>query len=227
MTLNETGSKRAVRIDVISDVVCPWCFVGKKRLEEALEIASDLDAQVYWRPFQLDGTIPQGGIPRQDYLDKKFGPERAKTIYQRIEGIGAEAGIPFAFGKIKVSPNTLDAHRLIRWAQATGAQAAVKQRLFELFFLEGQDIGDHNVLAQVAEDNGIGREAALRLLASETDRDEVKGEVEMAARMGVTGVPFFIFNNRLALSGAQPAEVIVQAMRQSLEAGHDENPDEA
>lgn len=214
MAVNDNAQK--LRIDVISDVVCPWCFVGKKRLEEALSLADDVEAEVYWRPFQLDGTIPQGGIPRQDYLDRKFGPERAKTVYERIKGVGAEAGIPFAFDKIAISPNTLDAHRLIRWAQATGSQSQVKQRLFELFFLEGKDIGDHSVLADVAEDFGIGREAALRLLASDTDRDEVKGEVEMASRMGVTGVPFFIFNNKLALSGAQPAEVIVQAMRQAL-----------
>jgi len=214
MAVNDNAQK--LRIDVISDVVCPWCFVGKKRLEEALSLADDVEAEVYWRPFQLDGTIPQGGIPRQDYLDRKFGPERAKTVYERIKGVGAEAGIPFAFDKIAISPNTLDAHRLIRWAQATGSQSQVKQRLFELFFLEGKDIGDHSVLADVAEDFGIGRDAALRLLASDTDRDEVKGEVEMASRMGVTGVPFFIFNNKLALSGAQPAEVIVQAMRQAL-----------
>lgn len=217
---NQSSEKtQKLRIDVISDVVCPWCFVGKKRLEEALAIADDIEAEVYWRPFQLDGTIPQGGIPRQEYLDRKFGPERAKTVYERIKGVGAEAGIAFAFDKIAISPNTLDAHRLIRWAQATGTQNAVKQWLFELFFLEGKDIGDHAVLADVAEEHGIGRETALRLLASDADREDVKGEVEMASRMGVTGVPFFIFDNKLALSGAQPADVIVQAMRQALEPG--------
>ena len=207
----------ALRIDVVSDVVCPWCFVGKRRLEEALVLASDLDAHVTFRPFQLDNTIAPGGIPREEYLNRKFGPERAKNMYGRLEGLGREVGIPFAFDKIKISPNTLDAHRLLRWAQATGEQAAVKERLMELFFIEGADIGDHRVLADVAAAHGIERAVAERLLASDADCDSVREEIEAASRMGVTGVPFFIFNNAIAVSGAQPAEVLVQAMRQALQ----------
>ena len=213
----EGGLVHDVRIDVISDVVCPWCYVGKRRLEEALAQASDLSAGVFWRPYQLDGTIPHGGIARKEYLDRKFGPDRAGQMYGRLEGIGREVGIPFAFDKIKISPNTLDAHRLLRWAQTAGTQGEVKEHLLRLFFVEGVDIGDHDVLADVAAQHGIERDVALRLLAGDADRDAVRGEIEMAARMGVTGVPFFIFNNRLAVSGAQPAEVLVQAMRQAME----------
>lgn len=222
MSQNETptGSPFAdanlMHIDVISDVVCPWCFVGKRRLEEALALAGDIEAHVTFRPFQLDGTIPPGGIAREEYLNRKFGPERAKNMYGRLEGLGREVGIPFAFDKINISPNTLDAHRLLRWAQATGEQAAVKERLLELFFIEGADIGDHSVLADVAAAHGIERAVAERLLASDADRDNVREDIEAASRMGVTGVPFFIFNNAIAVSGAQPAEVLVQAMRQAM-----------
>ncbi|MGE3248545.1 MAG: DsbA family protein [Beijerinckiaceae bacterium] len=211
-----------LRIDVVSDVVCPWCFLGKKRLEEALAAMPGVQAEVFWRPFQLDGTIRKGGIPREEYLTKKFGPERNKHMYDRITGLGKEAGIDFDFDAIKISPNTLDAHRLLRWAQAAGTQSAVKERLFELFFIEGKDIGDPAVLAEVAEDFGIGRDAAGRLLAGDADEDAVQEEIEMARRMGVQGVPFFIFNNKVAVSGAQPAEVLVQAAQQAMAAGTNE-----
>lgn len=217
--MSETAaSGDRVRIDVVSDVVCPWCFVGKRRLEQALTLASDIDADVFWRPFQLDGTIPKGGIPRQEYLDRKFGPNRAKDMYGRLEKLGEEVGIPFAFDKIKVSPNTLDAHRLLRWAQTVGTQGAVKERLLTLFFIEGADIGDPQVLADVGAANGLERALVERLLAGNTDESEVLEEIATAQRMGINGVPFFIFNSRVGASGAQPADVIVQGIRQSMAA---------
>ena len=211
-----SGVSGPLRIDVVSDVVCPWCYVGKKRLEEALEALPEVHAEIFWRPFQLDGTIPQGGIPREEYLTKKFGANRAHDMYARLEGIGREAGIPFDFKSIKISPNTLDAHRLLRWAQAVGTQSEVKEQLFKLFFIEGKDIGDHELLAQVAAENGIEKDVAARLLASDADVEAVREEIETAARMGVTGVPFFIFNSKIAVSGAQPSEVLIQAVQHCL-----------
>ncbi len=206
-----------VRIDVVSDVVCPWCFVGKRRLEQALALTPDIPSSVFWRPFQLDGTIPKGGIAREEYLNRKFGATRAKDMYGRLEKLGEEVGIPFAFGKIKISPNTLDAHRLLRWAQAAGSQGAVKEKLLTLFFIEGVDIGDPQVLADTGAAHGLDRDTVLRLLAGDTDEAEVREEIENVQRMGINGVPFFIFNSRVGASGAQPAEVIAQAMRQAME----------
>lgn len=213
----------SLRIDIVSDVVCPWCYLGKKRLEEALATLPDVHAEIFWRPFQLDGTIPKGGISREEYLTKKFGPNRNRDNYARLEGIGKEANIDFRFDAIKKSPNTLDAHRLLRWAQAVGTQSAVKQRLFQLYFTEGKDIGDHEILAQVAAENGIEKDVALRLLASDTDVAAVREEIDTASRMGITGVPFFIFNSKIAVSGAQPAEVLVQAVQQCLVQSQDQD----
>lgn len=215
------SAEAAVRIDVVSDVVCPWCFVGKRRLEQALQLTPDLTTTVYWRPFQLDGTVPKGGIARADYLNRKFGADRAKDMYGRLERIGEEVGIAFAFDRIKTQPNTLDAHRLLRWAQDVGTQSAVKERLLTLFFLEGADIGDPEILADVGAANGLDRATTLRLLGGATDEAEVREEVASIQRMGINGVPFFIFNNRVGASGAQPAETLVQGMRQSLASDED------
>jgi predicted DsbA family dithiol-disulfide isomerase len=210
------GVNDGARIDVVSDVVCPWCFVGKRRLEQAIALAPDVPASIFWRPFQLDGTIPQGGIPREEYLNRKFGVNRAKDMYARLEKLGEEVGIPFAFEKIKVSPNTLDAHRLLRWAQTVGTQSAVKERLLTLFFIEGEDIGDHDLLAEVGAQNGLDRAVIERLLSGTTDEEEVREEIATAQRMGINGVPFFIFNNKVGASGAQPAEVLLQGIRQGM-----------
>ena len=211
------GDRKTVTIDVVADVVCPWCFVGRKRLEEALAQATDIDAEIRWRPFQLDATIPKGGISRKDYMERKFGPDRAESMHERLEEVGYEAGIPFAFDKIERSPNTLDAHRLLHWAQTVGTQDAVDEELFRGYFVEGKDIGDPDVLADIASRHGLDREVVKRLLAGNADEAEVQSEIEAAQRIGVTGVPFFIFNGRLAVSGAQPAEVLVSAMRQATQ----------
>lgn len=205
-----------LRVDVVSDVVCPWCFIGKRRLEQALASLPEVHAEVFWRPFQLDGTIPKGGISREEYLTRKFGPERNKQMYERLVGLGQEAGISFHFDAIKISPNTLDAHRVVRWAQTVGTQSAAVERLLELFFVEGKDVGDPAVLAEVAAEHGIERPVAERLLAGEADEAEVRAEIETAQRMGIQGVPFFIFDSKVAISGAQPAEVLVQAVQHAM-----------
>jgi predicted DsbA family dithiol-disulfide isomerase len=214
---NLDPARTQIEIDVVSDVVCPWCFVGKRRLEAARALAPDLDIVVRWRPYQLDDTIPPGGIPRAQYLARKFGPEKAAEIYNRLNAVGAEAGIAFKFDAITRSPNTLDAHRLIHWAGESGLQDAVKERLLNLYFLEGADVGDPDVLASAAAACGMDGAAVRAKLASDDDKDAVRADIEKAQSIGVNGVPFFIIDGRLGLSGAQPPEAIVAAMREALE----------
>lgn len=208
----------AVHIDIVSDVMCPWCFIGKKRFEKALRaLGGEIDVEVHWRPFQLDPTLPREGKDRDTYLAEKFGGiERARELYRNIEEAGAGEGIPFRFDTIAVSPNTLDAHRLIRWAQnaGEGVQARVVERLFELFFLEGTNIADHSVLIDVAREAGMDAAIVGSLLASDADRVAVQEEIATAQRMGVTGVPCFILENKYAVMGAQDAETIADAIRQ-------------
>lgn len=220
-TSNAKG-KPKVTVDIVSDVVCPWCYVGKRRLEEALAMTPDLDIDLRWRPFQLDASIPPGGISREEYVNRKFGPDRAKEIYARIRGVGAEAGIPFAFEKIMRSPNTLDAHRLLRWALEAGCQEMLKERLLKLYFIEGADVGDHDVLARAAADCGMDAQTVRQRLATDEDVDAVRADIDAAQRMGVNGVPFFIINGRYGVSGAQSAETLAQAFRQASQEEQEE-----
>lgn len=213
--MSNEGAKRKVTVDIVSDVVCPWCFIGKRRLEGALAMAPDLDIDLRWRPFQLDSTIPPGGISRKEYMDRKFGPERAATVHDRVREVGAEVGIPFAFEKITRSPNTLDAHRVLRWALEAGCQALLKERLMQLYFLEGADVGDIDVLAKAAGECGMDASDVRRRLASDEDVETVRAEIDRIHKLGVNGVPFFIVAGKYGLSGAQPSEIIVQALRQA------------
>ncbi len=207
---------QTVSIDVVSDAVCPWCYIGKRHLGAALDTLEGIRPEIRWRPYQLDATIPPGGMSRADYLSRKFGPERITQMNARLTQAGAGAGISFALEKIARSPNTLDAHRLIRWAQPSGAQDGVVERLFQLYFEEGADIGDRDLLADVAAAHGFERPLARRMLDAETDKEAVRGEIATAQRMGVTGVPFFIFDGKFALSGAQPPEAIAAAILKAL-----------
>ncbi|MEM7694426.1 MAG: DsbA family oxidoreductase [Pseudomonadota bacterium] len=204
-----------VSIDIVSDVMCPWCFVGKRRLEKALASLGDLPVEVRWHPFQLDATLPAEGKDRRKYLEEKFGgPERAKEIYARIEEAGTAEDIPFAFDKIEKSPNTLNAHRVIRWAGVEGVQDAVVERLFAAFFLEGADLSDTAVLARLAGEGGMEEAVVARLLSGEADLAETEADVVHAQAMGVTGVPCFILDRKYAVSGAQPADVLAGAIRE-------------
>ena len=207
--------RASITIDVVSDVVCPWCFVGKRKLEQALALVPELRVELNWRPFQLDPTIPQGGMSRRDYMTKKFGPEKIATIHERLEGIGAEAGIAFAFDKIERAPNTLDAHRVIRWAQPHGTQTALVDRLFMLYFIEGADIGDRDVLAKLAGEHGLDSRQVRAALDTNQDAVAVQQEIASAVRLGVSGVPFFILASRFGVSGAQPPELLADAIRKA------------
>ena len=212
--MNETNSEKPVLVDVVSDVMCPWCYIGKRRLEDALE-RSPHQIEIHWRPFQLDATLPAEGKDRQAYLAEKFGSaEQAGQIYKNVSDAGETEDIPFAFDKIEVSPNTLDAHRLIRWAG--GSSAALQERivedLFQAYFIYGENIGDHNVLVRIAEDAGMDGVLVAGLLQDGADRELVQKEIELAQKMGVTGVPTFIIDNKYALVGAQPADQLVAAI---------------
>ena len=212
--LTEDTPEKTVLVDVVSDVMCPWCFIGKRRLEEAIE-RTDQNLKVHWRPFQLDATLPAEGKDRQLYLSEKFGSsEQAKQIYANVSEAGALENIPFAFDKIKISPNTLDAHRLIRWAGSSSPelQDRIVESLFQAYFIYGEHIGDRDVLVRIADDAGMDSELVAELLDGEADRDLVRKEIDLAQKMGVTGVPTFIVDNTYALIGAQPADQILAAI---------------
>jgi predicted DsbA family dithiol-disulfide isomerase len=208
-----------VTVDVVSDVVCPWCFIGKRHLEQALRLWRarhlGLRAEVRWYAFELNPGLPAGGVDRQSYLAEKFGgAARAREIYARVEAAGRRAGVPFDFAAMRVQPNTTDAHRLIVWAGTQGRQDAMVEALFRGFFLDRSDLTSGAVLAALAGEAGLDCAAAAAVLASDAYRDDVRAQEAMARRMGVQGVPFFVFGRRLALSGAQPPEVILEAMEE-------------
>jgi predicted DsbA family dithiol-disulfide isomerase len=216
-----TSAPASLSIDIVSDIVCPWCYVGKRRLEAALARRASDDAQpvqVRWLAFQLNPDIPAGGVDRRSYLEQKFGgPERAKQIYARINAAGDEVGIPFDFERITRQPNTVNAHRLIAWAQDLDPNTAdsLIERLFRAYFVDGTDIGDIDMLAGVAGDAGFDATAARAWLASDAGRTAIEAEEQHSRALGVNGVPFFVFNQRLAVSGAQPPEVLLEAIEQA------------
>jgi len=196
-----------IRIDVISDVVCPWCFIGKRRLEKAIALHPEIPVEVHYHPFFLNEWIPAEGISRNDYLTTKFGsPERYKDIAQRVSAAAAQDGLVYAIDKVNRQPNTTDSHRLIHWAAQDGKAAAMKQRLMELYFSEGADLSDKAVLVKAAADIGLDADAIAGKLDSNEDLALVSQQVDAAKSAGVQGVPFFIFDNAYAVSGAQPPE---------------------
>ncbi|WP_027169384.1 DsbA family protein [Mesorhizobium sp. WSM3224] len=214
------SAENSITVDVVSDVVCPWCFIGQKRLDKAIA-AADVEVQVRWRPFQLDPTIPPGGMDRRQYMLGKFGSEeRIQQIHARIEPLGEAEGIHFAFGAIKVAANTLDAHRLIRWAGAAGedVQNRLVRRLFQLNFEEGANLGDHAVLAKAAGEARMDASVVETLLPTDADVDAVRNEIATASRMGITGVPCFLLEGKYAVMGAQDADTLADAIRQVAQA---------
>jgi predicted DsbA family dithiol-disulfide isomerase len=216
-----------LRIDVVSDVVCPWCFIGKRQLDKALEAwrveHPEFKASVRWHPYFLNPDTPETGEPYRPFLEKKFGgPEKLAAIWSRVSDAGRNAGIDFAFEKIELRANTLNAHRLIHHAQKVGAGGTVNDALIEhLFiaqFIDGRNVGDRTVLTDIAGESGMDRLEVERYLASDEDVAEVRANAEEAQRMGISGVPFFIFNRKISASGAQPPEGLLSAMRQAIQA---------
>jgi predicted DsbA family dithiol-disulfide isomerase len=207
-----------IQIDVISDVICPWCFLGKRRLDKALAMLPDIKAEVVFRPFYLDPTIPAEGIDRREYMEATFGAERLKTIHEPLIAAGKVDGVPYAFEKITRTPNTLSAHRLLRWALLAGRQREVAEALFTAYWHEGRDIGDHAVLAQVASSCGMDGVTVQADLATDKDSEAVLGDMAMAQKMGVTGVPTFIINRKYGVVGAQAAEILADAIKKAASA---------
>lgn len=207
----------SVSVDVISDVVCPWCYIGQKRLDKAIAAAPGVEVNVGWRPYQLDPTIPPEGKDRKAYMLAKFGSEeKLQQIHDRIVPVGAAEGIAFDFHAMKIAANTLDAHRVIRWAASAGegVQDRIARALFAASFEKGENIGDHAVLARIAGENGMDEALVASLLASDADKEAVQAEIAQAQQMGVTGVPCFLLEGKYAVMGAQDAEVLADAIRQ-------------
>lgn len=204
-------------VDVVADVVCPWCYLGWRRVKAAVALRPDIDARLIWRPYQLDPTLPEDGVDRKAYMAAKFkDPERLKAVHDALVSGGADDGITFDFQAIEKSPNTNAAHRLIRWALTAGVQDAVVESLFAAYFTEGRDIGDPMVLADIAEAAGMERLVVLQLLSEGADQESVTREHTMAVQGGVTGVPYVIFGGKVAVVGAETPERIVEAIDQAL-----------
>jgi predicted DsbA family dithiol-disulfide isomerase len=211
-----TENATPLRIDVVSDVVCPWCFIGKRRLEKALALTPKIPVEVYFHPYFLNDWIPRDGIARKEYLTKKFGsPEAYRGMAGRVAEAAAEEGLTYAIDKIARQPNTLDSHRLIHWAGKRGKGPEMKQRLMDLYFTEGADLTDREVLVRAAADVGLDPDAIRPLLESEEDVEETTLAANAAKEAGINGVPTFIFNGRYAISGAQAPETLADVIRKA------------
>ena len=210
---NAKANSAPLTIDVVSDVVCPWCFIGKRRLEKALALRPEIPVEVRFHPYFLNPWVPREGISREEYLTTKFGSvERYKGIAQRVAAAAAAEGLTYNVDGIARQPNTLDCHRLILWAGETGDAARMKQRLMELYFTEGADLSDPEVLVKAAVECGMDGEGVRARLASDADVDRVTQEAEQAKEAGIDGVPCFIFGGKFAVSGAQAPEYLAEAI---------------
>lgn len=207
-------------IEVVFDLVCPWCFLGVRRLRRMLRSRPDMAAELIWRPFLLNPDLAPQGVPRQEYLVRKFGgEERARRLHSTITELGRAEGIDFRFDRIRRVPHSLDAHRLVRWAGRFGAADAVIEALFEAYFTEGADIGDPGVLAGIAGQQGLDAIAARRFLATVAEVEAVHSDNLRAHRLGINGVPCFVIAGRHAIAGAQEPEVLERLLDVALVEG--------
>ncbi len=215
-----------IRLDIFSDPVCPWCYIGKTYLDRALAAAEEPPFVIEWHPFQLNPDMPREGVDRKEYLEAKFGgPERAAEIYGRIGEAARAAGVDIDFDRIKRTPNTLDAHRLLHWAGLEGRQGLVKGALMRAYFREGRDIGDPEVLVEIARANGMDAEVTRRLLASDADLEAIRARDAHARERGVNAVPTFLIANQYVLQGAQPAEMWQNVIAELSQAAADAEPE--
>ncbi|MGI5247494.1 DsbA family oxidoreductase [Dactylosporangium sp. CA-139066] len=205
-----------IQIEVRSDIVCPWCYIGKRRLERALK-TFDGEVSVEWRSFQLDPSTPIGDprpVGESLAARKGLSPSQIRGMFAHVTAIAAEEGLKYDFDRARTA-NTLDAHRLLHFAKANGRQGELKERLMQAYFTEGADVADHAVLAELATEVGLDAVAAKQALTDGAYADEVEEDIAQARAYGINGVPFFVFDQRLGVSGAQPLEVFEQALRQS------------
>ena len=197
----------AMQIDVISDTVCPWCYIGKRRLERAIRLRPQIAFDVRWRPFQLDPATPREGVDRKAYMERKFGgSDKIKPIHTALLKAGDDEGLNFAFEKIVRTPNTINSHRLIRWSHSIGVQDQVVELLFKSYFMDGADIGQLEVLKRIGTEAGMDDELVEELLNSDADLEKVEHEDSMARKIGINGVPTFLIGGKVLVNGAQDAE---------------------
>ena len=200
-----------MHLDIFSDTICPWCFIGKRRLERALAERPQTGLTVRWRAFQLNPDMPAEGMARSDYMARKFGgAENARAVYAQVEAAGDSEGIAFAFDRMKRTPNTIDSHRLIRFADTKDCEGKVVQALFDAYFLRAEDIGDRDILVEAGRVAGLDPDEVRAFLTSEAKAEAVRAEDQAARHAGINGVPCFIFNRQHALAGAHPPEVLFQ-----------------
>lgn len=206
-----------IRVDVVSDIVCPWCYIGKRRLEAALKtLENEVSAEIVYHPFQLDPTSPKKGRPFRHHMESRFGRERAATMFSHVEQVASEVGLDFNFAEIAKDFNTLDLHRLLTVAYEKGLQSVTKEALMDAHFVRRVDLTDEATVISTLTAIGWSEEDILDVLKSDKGYESVQGELEYFRQLGVTGVPFFILNNKYALSGAQPESVFVDALRKVL-----------
>lgn len=207
-----------MQLDVVSDTVCPWCYIGKKRLDQALALHGGEGITLRWRPFRLDASIPDGGVNRKAYMEKKFGsdPDRAKGVVKAIREYSDALGITFNFDRIEISPNTLDSHRLIRWAGTAGCQSEMVDILFRRYFTDAEDIGRRDVLIDAAAEAGMDTDIVNDLLEQGADRELIQREDAMARQMGIQGVPSFVINSKWVMVGAQETQALVRMFEKLL-----------
>ena len=208
-----------MKVDIISDTICPWCYIGKARLEKALAERPEIDFEIHWHPFQLNPDMPVQGMDRSDYLESKFGgPDGARAAYEPVKQAAYDEGLDLRFDMIPKTPNTIDSHRLVRWSKTAGVQDQIVTALFKAYFEDGEDVSDPEVLIQIAAENGMNATLVADLLDGDEDRDVVANEDKTARDMGVNGVPAFIFNDRFMVPGAQNPETLVNVIDKILEA---------
>ncbi len=207
-----------MQIEIFSDVICPWCYIGKRRLDAVLATDVGAGVQVTWRPFQLYPHLPEEGVDRDVFLEARFGAGvDAGGLFQRVRQEAAAAGLDLDFSAIRVTPNTFRAHRLLSWAEFSGRQHELAEVLFSYYFRQGRDVGDPAELARAAADAGLDAAAAAGMLAGHDEVDKVRSELALAQAAGVTGVPFFVLGGRFAVPGAQPPEVMSQLISRARE----------
>lgn len=201
-----------MQIDIISDVVCPWCYVAKRQLEQALAQRPGLNVQIRWFPYQLHPEAPAEGYPYRETIERKYGRQMIEVMFGRITAAGAAVGLELHLDRIARGANTLDAHRLIEWAREADLEDAMVEALFQAYFRDGRDVGDRATLAAIAGEVGLDGTAIATRLASAEGRAEVLERIRYSRDQGVTGVPFFVFDGKLSLSGAQGEETFLQVL---------------
>lgn len=229
---DEPNSPGKLKVDIVSDIVCPWCYVGMRHLEIAMEALPKIDFDLHWRPFQLNPQMPKEGMNREEYMANKFGAgQPTQDFYKQLEDIGSKLDIDFKFKDIGFAPNTLDAHRLIHWASGGreanngadqsqtagkyGHQTALVTKLFEIYFEQGGDLGNQQVLRDAGQSLGMNGQLIDELMASDRDVDSIKEQVASATKLGISGVPCFIIESKYAVMGAQKPEALIEAFEQA------------